>query len=486
MPPANVLLIHADQHRWDCIGACGNPDLRTPNLDALVADGVNYRNSFCCYPICTPSRYSMLSGLYVHQHMGWNNHCTLPAGLPTFPRILRDAGYRTKAVGKMHFTPTYLDVGFREMELAEQDGPGRWDDDYHRYLRDHGLADELDLIDQRREYREQAPDEYWETFGAMESDLPEEHHSTTWVGERTLETLRDWDPDEPNLLMAGFIKPHHPHDPPAPWSEMYDPNTLNLLPGWTESVPERDLKRYRGYFPNDELTAESMRRIMAMYYGNVSHIDHYVGRMAEVLKARGLYENTMIVYTSDHGDYLGYHHMALKGHALYEGTLRVPLIIKYPGGVEAGTESEGLVSNVDLAPTILGRTGCECPPEMQGIDVFATPGGREIVFAENGPEYAVRTHDRKLLYGGEDVRSQFFDLEADPHEMRDLYEEPDRQDEVEELRERLIRWRLFESNTPTHLNGNAPIIDRPNARRAGDGHREEMIAYYRDKAGPQG
>jgi arylsulfatase A-like enzyme len=159
----NILIVHADQHRYDCLGAYGNPDVRTPNIDALAADGVRYENSFCCFPVCTPSRYSLITGLYVHQHLGWNNRCTLPAGLPTLPRILRNAGYHTKAVGKMHYTPTYLDVGFEEMVLAEQDGPGRYDDDYHRWLRAEGLCDRIDLMDQVQEYRQLAPPRYWET-----------------------------------------------------------------------------------------------------------------------------------------------------------------------------------------------------------------------------------------------------------------------------------------------------------------------------------
>jgi arylsulfatase A-like enzyme len=127
----NILILHADQHRYDCLGAYGNPNVQTPSIDALAADGIRFENSFCPFPVCTPSRYSLLSSQYVRQHLGWTNHCTVPPGIPTFPRLLRDAGYRTKAVGKMHFTPTYLDVGFEEMLLAEQDGPGRFDDDYH-------------------------------------------------------------------------------------------------------------------------------------------------------------------------------------------------------------------------------------------------------------------------------------------------------------------------------------------------------------------
>lgn len=174
----NVLVLHVDQLRIDCLGAYGNPDVKTPHIDHLASDGVRYTNSFCAFPVCTPSRYSLLSGRYVHEHGGWDNRSTLSPKIATFPRVFRAAGYRTKAVGKMHFTPTYLDAGFDELLLAEQDGPGRWDDDYHRYLMRLGLVDRNDLEGQRAEYRRDAPQEYWDQLHAMVSNLPEAHHST--------------------------------------------------------------------------------------------------------------------------------------------------------------------------------------------------------------------------------------------------------------------------------------------------------------------
>ncbi|MCK5861165.1 MAG: sulfatase-like hydrolase/transferase, partial [Candidatus Hydrogenedentes bacterium] len=210
----NILLIHADQHRMECLGAYGNPDIRTPHIDGLAKEGIRYENSFCPYPVCTPSRYSLLSGQYVHDHCGWTNHCTLSPEIATFPKILRDAGYTTRAIGKMHFTPTYLDVGFDTMTLAEQDGPGRWDDDYHRELMAAGLVDVNDLEDQVREYRRHARPEYWETFGALPSNLPEKWHTTSWVGTHAAAALENWNGNG-NLLMTGFVKPHHPFEPPA-------------------------------------------------------------------------------------------------------------------------------------------------------------------------------------------------------------------------------------------------------------------------------
>ncbi len=219
----NVLIIQADQFRADCFGAAGHPDVRTPHLDRLAGDGVSYRNAYCTFPVCTPSRYSLLSGLHVRQHAGWTNRCTLAPGLDTFPRALRRAGYRTAAVGKMHFTPTYLDVGYDRLELAEQDGPGRYDDDYHRELAAAGLTPVTDLVDQEREFRDHAPRSYWETYGSGRSDLPEEWHSTTWIGERARRAVAGWSDDGSELLHVSFVKPHHPFDPPAGWDTMYDP-----------------------------------------------------------------------------------------------------------------------------------------------------------------------------------------------------------------------------------------------------------------------
>ena len=477
----NVLILHADQHRWDCVGAYGNADVRTPNIDALAADGVRYDESFCAFPVCTPSRYSLLTGLYVRQHLGGTNHCTLPAGLATFPRVLREAGYRTAAVGKMHFTPTYLDVGFDEMHLAEQDGPGRHDDDYHRWLAAEGLCDRIDLMDQVREYRDEAPDVYWQTFGALRSDLDEAHHSTTWIGDRAVEAVESWRGGG-NLLMAGFVKPHHPFDPPAPWDAMYDPAALTPLPGWTSEAMPRDLAFRKGYLPYETMSEPLLRRVMAYYYAAISQIDHHVGRIVERLKARGLYDDTLIVYTSDHGEYMGFHHLVLKGNYMYDPLVRVPLIVKYPGGAHAGEVAGGLVNNIDVAPTILARAGCDVPKSMCGFDLSdpACPG-REMIFCEGwaGSQYMVRTAARKLILTRDDARGLFFDLTADPLEMDNLYGDPSRRAEIAELRDALLRWALFDAPYQSHLDYDAPVCPAANVPPADDGHKAASIDYFR-------
>jgi arylsulfatase A-like enzyme len=479
----NVLILYADEHRADCLGACGNSDIRTPSLDALAADSVLFENCFASFPVCTPSRYSFLSGLYVHEHAGWTNRCTLAPEIDTFPRAMRRAGYSTAAVGKMHFTPTYLDVGFDRMLLCEQDGDGRWDDDYHRELMRLGLADSDDLIDQRSEYRRRAPEDYWETFGAKRSNLDEEHHSTTWIGERAVQEIKRWG-GSGNLLMVGFVKPHHPFDPPGKWFDMYDPAALALPPDWTSERLDRDTALHDGYFPNAELTEPALRRAMAAYYATISQIDHWCGTMMETLRAKGVYDDTVVVYTADHGDYMGCHHMLLKGGHMYDPVIRVPLIVKRPGG-GGGVRSRELTSCIDLAPTILGAAGLPPSPGMKGLDL-AAEGDRDVVFAEShgGRHVMARTRGRKLLAEGE--RDFLFDLERDPCELVDVSGGAAYADDLAELRVAAAEWRDASSLRRTHLDEDAPVIEQSNVPARGDGHREEISSWFRARVAAAG
>ncbi|TFH03734.1 MAG: hypothetical protein E4H09_04725, partial [Spirochaetales bacterium] len=449
----NILLIHADQHRCDCLGAYGNDDIKTPNIDKIANDGVLFDNSFCCHPVCTPSRYSLLTGLYIHQHLCLTNASTLPQGIPTLPRQLKANGYRTTAVGKMHFTPTYLDVGFDEMYLAEQCGDGRYDDDYHRWLKSEGLCDRLDTIDQVNEFRKQAPQQYWDNFGAFPSDLDERHHSTTWIADRAVECLDQWTESQ-NFLMVGFIKPHHPSDPPVPWNAMYDPDHLSLLPGSTGDLIHGD--DGEGFFSCRDLTEASLRRVMSLYYATISQIDYHVGRMVSLLKAKGLYDDTLIVYTSDHGDYMGYHHRILKGYRMLEPLMRVPLVIKYPACSPLQGRDARLVNNIDVAPTLLSCVGITPPDSMSGTDLANEDAGPDYVFAQSHNEYMVRSRTRKLLLHRNPEKSMFFDLERDPLEMTNLFSREEYQVEISVFRDQLSDWPLFDDRLRNHLDHDAP------------------------------
>ena len=478
----NVLIIHSDQHRMDCIGAYENSDVQTPNIDSLAKEGVLYQNSYSSLPVCTPSRYSLLSGMYVHQHKGWTNHSTLNPNIETFPELLKNVGYKTKAIGKMHFAPTYLDVGFEEMILAEQDGPGRWDDDYHRDLMNNNLVDKIDLEDQRREYRKKAPEHYWKSFGTASTNLPEKFYSTNWIADHAVETLENWD-ESGNMLMVGFIKPHHPFDPPEKWTKMYDPDKLELLPGWIEKSIDADVEAHPGYFKNVELNEATLRKSMAYYYASITQIDFEIGRIIKVLKDKGQYDNTIIIYTSDHGEHLGYHHQILKGGHLYESIMKVPLIIKYPKSQYAGTKNDKLVSNVDLAPTILNTVGLKIPKAMSGYDLTDSSFSRKYVCADGwlGSQAMARSKKFKLIRK-RNGKSLFYNLEADPLEMNNLYSDIDYQDEIKSHMEAIVNWQgtdsLFAEN---YLDEYAPIINQPNVTKYNDGHRNKIIEYFKRK-----
>jgi arylsulfatase len=483
--PVNVVILYADEYRADCIGVAGNDTIQTPSLDALAGDGVLYRNSYCVWPVCTPSRISLMTGQYVKQHGGRSNRSTVLPGTPTYATILRDAGYSTTAVGKMHFTPAYQDVGFDTMLLAEQNGRGRNVDDYHRHLKDEGILNSKDLIDQERRYRKDAPDEYWDTFGAYVSDVPDEHHTTTWTGNQAVDTISNWKKDQGNVLMVGFLKPHHPFDPPAPWHERYDPETTPILEGYTNSVPKQDYRRARGYFDNAKLTPAALKRATAFYYATITHMDYHIGRIIEELKKKGLYENTLIVFTADHGEYMGFHHMLLKGNYPYEALAKVPLIIKYPGQRHAGIQTEELVNTLDVTSTILNETGQKETIDMRGDALGGNTSGRvaprKIVIVEDKMGVMVRDGRHKLMLVRNDSMSQFFDLERDPLEMDNRIMDANYAVVITELKDAVINWQLNETDRSVYVDTGVPVASGNNVPTNLDATEQELLEYFDKK-----
>lgn len=479
MKQNSLLLIHLDQLRYDCLACYGNEQIQTPHIDEFCKDSKKFTNHFTCYPVCTPSRYSLLSGLDVQYHNGWTNHSTLSHSFLTLPRVLRDVGYNTTAVGKMHFTPTYLDVGFDKMVLCEQDGPGRWDDDYHRHLMNMNLIDVRDTIDQREEYRKNAKDEYYQSFGAQINNLPLEETSTAWIGKKALEELYQWD-GNPNFLMVGFVKPHHPFDPSKLWASKYNPEDMKLLGGWSESCLSRDINFNSGYFDHTLLTVSTMKKIQAYYYACISEIDHQIGAMISMLKNKGLYESTCIVFTSDHGEYMGYHHMLLKSNYMYDPLMRIPLLIKYPNN-KTHTIDNSLSTNKTVAAHILHNLSIP-KKYLKGTefekDLLQAESKYIFAHSNEGRMAMARNRKYKLLYDNFNKRKILFDLENDPYEIEDLSNKKDYADILNSLFEALNKWQLtgIASYQKPYLNENEKISRTPNASTIND--REPVISYY--------
>jgi arylsulfatase A-like enzyme len=426
----NIILITAGQLRWDCLGYTGNPDVRTPNLDVLAAHAVNFTEAICQQPGSVPSRSTLLTGLHPRAHGVIDNRDALPAGIPSFPQLLRQHGYRTAAVGKMDFNPTRADHGIDRLVLAEQNGPGREEDDYHTWLKDQDRVDRIDLWNQMD--REHAPLAYLRSFGAMPSNLPEPFHSTTWIGDQAVRFLQQGG-EEPFMLWVSFIKPHHPFDPPRPWDKLYEPRELELPPGFCLPVPEYDA-RHGGFFEPRKMTEARFRRVLAFYYANISHLDQQVGRMLATLTARGI-TNNLFIFTSDHGGYMGQHGLITKeNQQAYDSLLRVPLLIAGLPGQRRAVKEPALAQLTDVFPTILDAVGLDPPPTAgRSLVPLLREAGqplREAAFAEDPCHKTriVRTDRYKLIESSNPDFRAFYDLQLDPHEYANRYDHPAYQD----------------------------------------------------------
>lgn len=437
MPEPNIILIMADQLRWDCLGYAGNADVRTPNLDVLASHGVNFCEAICQQPLCVPSRTTVMTGLYPSQHGVRDNRDALPESTPVLPRLLRGHGYQTAAIGKMHFVPPRADHGFDLLRIAEQDGPGRNEDDYHAWLAEQGKEDRIDYWDQVD--RKAAPRAYWNSFGAMTSNLPEALYSTTWIGDQAVRFISDT-ARAPFFLWVGFVKPHHPFDPPAPWDKLYDPESLELPPGFALPVPEEDARR-GGFFDPRQMTEARFRRVLTHYYANISHVDKQVGRILATLTARG-HRNNVIVFCADHGDYMGQHGLITKCHTRpYDAVLRAPLLIAGLPGQRRGEREPALAELTDILPTLLEVAGVPRPEACSGKSLvpLVLEGGRDLreaAYAEGpGDMRIIRTATHKLIETSEPELRALYDLNLDPHEFRNRFDEPDSAGILAELRD---------------------------------------------------
>ena len=500
-PPPNFLCIITDQMRFDHMGCAGNPVIRTPNLDRLAASGVRFTRAYCNNPLCMPSRATLFTGLTPRGHGVRTNGIPLDRRTPTMPGALADAGYRTHSVGKLHLlpfqTPKGLDpatldpldwpesypfwnsgalkampvpyFGLQSVEISIGHGPGTGGD-YRRWLRAQDPGAEALWP------REAGTPMPHGAEAAWRNAIPEELHYNTWVADRTIDFLERRVREEPFFAWCSFPDPHHPYCPPEPWAGMYDPadvvmptrreGELDTLAPHYGAIRERDIP-LSGRMRRTEMPDEQLREILALTYGMISHVDHNIGRMLDALERLGLRENTVVCFLTDHGDMMGDHWMINKGPFHFDGLLRMPFIFSCPGLLPEGVESEGLVSYLDFAPTLLDLAGAPIPegpapqePEAEqqlgpwpGVSFAPLLRGeaedvQDSVVAENDEDYLglrLRTliTDRHKItaYPGRNY-GELFDLHEDPGELHNLWDEPScrelKRDLLIRLMERLV------------------------------------------------
>lgn len=470
MKKPNILLITSDQQHYSMLGAV-NDKIKTPYLDHLAEEGMLFNRSYCSNPTCSPSRASILTGMNPSEHGCWTLGTKLPEFTPTLSQYLRNNGYETALIGKAHFQPTVSTNDYPSLEskeyLSDLDFWRNFNQDFYGFnhvelLRNHTA--EHWVGQHYAIWLEEKCGSDWKKYffkpsGTMKNQLmgrwhiPEKLHYNTWIAERTNAMLEKYKKeDKPFFMWASFPDPHYPQLVPSPWDKMYNPNDMELQ---KFSFKEHDknppyFKEVTKLFPHLEKYRETgfgchglqkhwyikseLKKQLAYAYGMVSFMDKYIGKILDKLKELDLENNTIIVFTTDHGDLFGQHGLRHKCIFHYEDLLRIPMIVKYKGEIPAGTCSDSLQSLTDLAPTFLSYCGLPIPNCMTGVNQADVWNGtsekkRTYVISENRHEpntlhmcsfieeqYKVTVHVNQT-YG------ELYDLKNDPQEHCNLWDE---------------------------------------------------------------
>lgn len=454
----NILWICTDQQRFDTIAALGNPHVSTPNIDGLIAEGVAFTHAHCQSPICTPSRGSFLTGTYPSRvHINANGLDSFPTEPPLVTKLLADEGYTCGLIGKLHLSSAY-----RRIEKRTDDGYSYWQ--YSHAPRDdwpqgHDYAD------------------WVRSKGAVLGELtrnvagvPAELHQTTWCAEKTIEFIQQDHPG-PWLASVNIYDPHPPFNPPQSYRDLFDPaampgphfresdlaqqealagvdfqskvRRLDDLDMRSPVIPRSPQRGANTFGAGDLAGRRDAQTLQAAYYAMIKLIDDQLGRILDALDASGQRENTLIIFMSDHGEMLGDHGLIQKGCRFYEGLVRVPLIISWPGHIQAGLRSDALVELLDVMPTLMEAAGLPVPAHVQGRSLWPILRGegdpqthRPFVRCEyydalglSDGSFGTMYRDRQyklVVYHGHKL-GELYDLQDDPHEFNNLWNDAEHQ-----------------------------------------------------------
>ena len=491
MTRPNILWICTDQQRADSLGCAGNPVARTPNIDALAAGGTRLASHITPMQICSPSRATMFTGLYPRHHELITNGRALDPEIPTLPGLLAEAGYHTHSVGKQHLqpilAPTELEMPDSRAFWRDPENHG-WTGPYYGFQTLDLLLGESDTAAISGHYanwlKAEAPeaaallkpgaaaepppadlDEIWR------SAIPPELHYNSWISQRAADYIERQDGDAPFFLFVSYPDPHHPFAPPAAYAERYDPADMPL-----PRVDDGELARFPDYygklFPTgggfrelywagDEsleggsmittagISDASLRRAIAHTYGMIEMIDEGVGQILAALRARDLEKDTIVLFTSDHGELLGTHGLLHKGPPAFKQLVEIALIIKGPGLAE-GQTLDALTNHIDLTPTFLEMAGLETNVDFDGQSMLPLLTGgegwrRDANFGEYHPtvkpevyNQTIRTADWRLsLYPDSPQWGELIDLRNDPEEHVNLFGDPQYRELQNSLAKRL-------------------------------------------------
>lgn len=430
----NLLLIHSDQHRYDCIRAHGMREIDTPNLDRLCAGGTRFTRAYSTIPICTPARASLLTGAWPHAHGSFCiptselNRAARPE-LPTIFSELKQQGYRTGWVGKYH----------QELECNEPGAP-EGVDAFHP-LWHYG---------RERKARGLPPlDKPHGLFGDEDTTSPPDFSPLAWQADRLIDLLKT-DSDQPFCLRWDPPEPHLPCNPVSEFAQRYQAEDI---PPWQSFPDHQDhkpaaQKRQKKIWGLQDWTWEQWQPVVRLYYGIITELDHHIGRVLDTLDALGLADDTLVIYSTDHGDYCGGHGQMDKHFNMYDDVTRVPLIARLPGRIPAGASCDAFASNeLDIARTLLEAAHCPVPESFVGENLIDMANGstpREVItsqyFGTESGAYSMRMirDDRyKFVYHPAGDLHEFYDLTLDPGELENRIDDPALAGDLARLKARL-------------------------------------------------
>ncbi len=388
----HILVIFFDQLRYDAIGANGNPYIMTPALDSIAAESQRFTRCMTPSPVCVPARLSMMAGQYPARTGNSNNNPELGYNGKGFYSTITESGYDSCNVGKMHYVWDKLgNLGFKRRHVQEPCAK----DEYHDFIRSSPYNNVFDLDGHRSEMY----------YVPQVSQLPQEYHPTNWVGERTLDFLEGCDPNEDNIFMfTSIFHPHPPFSPPSPWNKIYrDYEGIEpVRPKNPDPLTFEKILYDRFRMDRLGISEIDLMRLRNFYYACVSFADYQVSRIIAKLKEKGMYDDTLIVVTSDHGEMLGDYRVVGK-RTMFNGACRIPMLVRVPG-MEPSVRNDPC-SLVDLAPTILSWAGIDYDPaEFDGVDLLKEQHTEVYSQYDSGEKgvYMVCDECDKLIYNAKE------------------------------------------------------------------------------------
>lgn len=458
--PKNILFLLSDQHRPDGLGIEGNPLARTPRLDALARQSIRFSNAYCTDPVCTPSRASICTGLYTRRHRAFTNGTSWPFEIKTAAHHFARAGYMTAAIGKMHFVDAQTHgfeyrIDFNEWYQYLGPKTSLYADELNRANSGSGLPQIANLWESGDPWKGHRNDDQRKGMVATgrASRIQEEDHFESFVARESVRFLKNHGRRQPFFLISGFLKPHDPYMPAERFANMFSAANMKLPDTWGKvnlnQIPNEIRKRIENHAPTPEVNdpAEARQRI-AMYWANVAQLDESIGHVLDALRELDLEKDTIVVYSSDHGEMLGDHGLFQK-FVFYEPSLGVPLIFRVPG-MEQGQICRTPATLASLVATFCELCNVPVPSNLDGpslVPQLRAPNKttNPVIYAE----FASHTKaGRAMIRRGTFKYSHYFsdapelyDLATDPHEMRNLAQSPEHKTRVNELHAQLVQWR---------------------------------------------